>query len=463
MQENEFEKRVREMMEEFKISPRDTVWAKVEQHIPRQKRRRRWMIFIFLLTGLIVSGYFVYNNFYNDLKKSENVVVKNQGDKSKDNVSDNKKVDHSQTPVIKQENQIVNNIDKEKNNSAVLKNGSNKIISSDVKDEQSLNEQIKDVTSVTIERDRQPADQKKIIDESNVQPNISDDTSRHYTAVTDEGPEEQKNAVNMQGSKDSAETAMPITSNKKQTQKTKANKNWQFGITAFYGRSDMFENLLGIKLNSAPANYNADPSTVSGFPRNPVTVSKDIKAKGAFSLGVAVKKNFSSKSNLTIGLQYSEFQTEIETGVMEDSVAVFRFNNLSAAPAANLNTYYKPGAGYPRKNSYSFIQVPVIYEHSITKNKLLNWNAGASLSRLVTSNALVYDSYNQAYYHNNDLFRKTHITLLAGANTQFNLGQTLIHFGPQFQYGLTNLFKRNDYGSEHLFSWGLQAKIFLKK
>jgi len=92
-----------------------------------------------------------------------------------------------------------------------------------------------------------------------------------------------------------------------------------------------------------------------------------------------------------------------------------------------------------------------------------NWNAGASMSGLISSNAVVYDNYNQAYYNNNDLFRKVQITFLGGINTQFKLGSTAVHLGPQFQYGLTNLFKHDDYGTQHLFSMGLQANIFLKK
>ena len=126
---------------------------------------------------------------------------------------------------------------------------------------------------------------------------------------------------------------------------------------------------------------------------------------------------------------------------MKDSAVVFRYNNLTAAPAIGLNNYYEPGTGYLRKNSYSFIQIPIIYERSIAKNKLLNWNAGASMSGLISSNAVVYDNYNQAYYNNNDLFRKVQITFLGGINTQFKLGSTAVHLGPQFQYGLTNLFK----------------------
>jgi hypothetical protein len=220
----------------------------------------------------------------------------------------------------------------------------------------------------------------------------------------------------------------------------------------------VFQNLTTV---SAP--LSADQTGVSGFQRAARNISNNTKTKGAFSIGATVKKNLTAKSSLLIGIQYSKYQTEIETGPMKDSNVAFLYNNLNTAPTTNLNTFYKAGIGYPYKNNYSFIQIPILYEYSLMKNKLLNINGGIELGRLISSNALVYDSYNEAYYNNNDLFQKTQVSLLAGINTQFRVGKTSVGLGPQFRYGVTNLFKHNDYGSQLLFSWGLQANIFLKK
>jgi hypothetical protein len=454
MQENEFEKQVRDMMKEFKISPSDAVWKKVEQEIPKQKRGSRWMIFVFLLMALMVSGYFLYN-YYNRSIVMENVAAKNQNEKTKNNLNNNKKNEKRNASVTNQQNESSQKSEEEKNTTTITKKVNNDISLSITKGEQHLNKQSEKKETQTQLQSKVELEKNETINSIEVQKNIIEDTlNKNSVAVnaSEQKPDSTKNLL-----KDSTQPKATVSADKKRKLKNDANKKWQFGITAFYGRSDVFE-----KLNSSSVSFFANPGTGNGFPSNPVN-SSNIKAKDAFSLGVSIKKNISSKSSLRTGLQYSKFQTQIETGEMLNSTAVFRYNNLIAAPTASLNSFYKPGTGYPHKNSYSFIQIPVVYDRSITKNKLVNVDAGASLSRLIASNALIYDSYNRAYYNNNDLFEKTQLTFLAGINTQFKLGATSIDIGPQFQYGLTNLFKHNDYGNQHLFTLGLQANIFLKK
>src|SRR5262245_5483465 len=63
MRENEFEKRVQQQLEEFRLRPSGAVWEKVEEGI-RKKKKRRVVFFIFLLAGLSLlgySGYFLLN------------------------------------------------------------------------------------------------------------------------------------------------------------------------------------------------------------------------------------------------------------------------------------------------------------------------------------------------------------------------------------------------------------------
>jgi apolipoprotein N-acyltransferase len=62
MQENEFEKRLQEEMEEFRLRPSEVVWNKIEDEL-KKKKRRRVVFFIFLLAGLSLVGYSGYNLF----------------------------------------------------------------------------------------------------------------------------------------------------------------------------------------------------------------------------------------------------------------------------------------------------------------------------------------------------------------------------------------------------------------
>ena len=49
MQENEFEKKVRGLMDDLEIAPSAPVWDYVEKRIPKSNRRRRFIAFFFLL------------------------------------------------------------------------------------------------------------------------------------------------------------------------------------------------------------------------------------------------------------------------------------------------------------------------------------------------------------------------------------------------------------------------------
>ena len=65
MQENEFEKRLQEEMEEFRLRPSEDVWNKIEDEL-KKKKRRRVVFFIFLLAGLSLIGYSGYFLFTPD-------------------------------------------------------------------------------------------------------------------------------------------------------------------------------------------------------------------------------------------------------------------------------------------------------------------------------------------------------------------------------------------------------------
>src|SRR6516164_5198225 len=60
MQENEFEKQVKKMMESFKLSPSNSVWEKVDRRINGDKQKKRPFILL-LFMSLLIAGYFMYH------------------------------------------------------------------------------------------------------------------------------------------------------------------------------------------------------------------------------------------------------------------------------------------------------------------------------------------------------------------------------------------------------------------
>src|SRR5690242_798715 len=94
MPENEFEKQVKELMEELHFSPSAPVWERIKKRIS-EKKRRVWPIFFLFISVAILSGYF----FYADTKHhSQNI---------------NKNIEAAKTPTTKI---LPGNTSKEKNN-----------------------------------------------------------------------------------------------------------------------------------------------------------------------------------------------------------------------------------------------------------------------------------------------------------------------------------------------------------
>jgi adenylate kinase family enzyme len=60
MQENEFEKQLKDLMDEFKLVPSASVWEKVSRRLNEGKRKKRPFIFLWFF-GLLVAGYFMYH------------------------------------------------------------------------------------------------------------------------------------------------------------------------------------------------------------------------------------------------------------------------------------------------------------------------------------------------------------------------------------------------------------------
>ena len=80
--------------------------------------------------------------------------------------------------------------------------------------------------------------------------------------------------------------------------------------------------------------------------------------------------------------------------------------------------------------------------------RLVNW--------LVSSNALQYDSYNNVYFENNQLFNKIQWDAQTAILIGFPVHDHNIEIGPQIQYSLTSLLKNSNSYPGHLVYYGLK-------
>ena len=490
MPENDFEKQVKKTMEGFGLKPSEPVWNKIEAQLPRQDRRRRFIAFFFLFAGIIVCGYFFYNKWTKEGKAEHSISQTdnaNQPTKQQaDNIAQNKTNDSAIAITPQPETIATTPVNTKKENTETVIKANTTAVATNEKPQQQFissqkfyKEEKRDNVlpalsdSINTEIKKQPvipnnAQVENTVDNKNK--NLSDEKNNTISSdslIIDKATPSLAAADSIQNKllKDSSETAIAKT--KKQSIKLTNTKKWQWGISALYGRSDIVESLLGTSQNKS-LSYDYVP----GFPatgelqQSSYTPSKEIKAKAAFSIGVNFKKPLSKKSSFITGLQYTKYNTSIETGNVKDSTIVFTYGNLNSAPQTSLSRFYASGAGVQHINSYQLLQLPLIYEQRFTKsNRLtLNWNAGLSITQLLSNNALILDYTNQAFYHNNAFYRKTQVDVLAGFNVQFATGKkAIMNVGPQLQYSLSNLLKSSDYGNQHFINYGIKAGIFFRK
>ncbi|CAN5583040.1 hypothetical protein BH10BAC2_BH10BAC2_10930 [soil metagenome] len=474
MQENEFEKKVRGLMDDLEIAPAAPVWDYVEKRIPKSNRRRRFIAFFLLLAGFTVCGYFVYHKFSNDkinnnaATAATEVAVTGNGEEYNSANHNSTLKDGSTTATTGTDTNIVT-ISRDNGERLSLK----KLATNSL---QITNEYGRQINIVNATIAQAESDHAITTDESTtsilqpVQDGKNDVISSIEPGEVIAGTDTIHTAFMEQP--DTATTALTTSDTVKESKQAKQkinniSKKLYWGVSGFYGRSDVVENISFITVDKS---YSWDGNLSSGNGNNYSndslrydSQSKNVIAKSVYSIGINVRKPLSSRSSITTGIEFMHMNTQIQTGMPKDSTAVFYYNNSQTA--TRLENFYRPGIGSSQVNKYTIIQVPLLLNYRLNKNSKLplSLDAGLSFTRVISSNALVYDSYNLAYYKNDELLRKTQVHLLGGFNTAFTFrNSSSLVLGPQFQYGLTGLVKNNS-SAQHFFVWGLQARYYIKK
>jgi hypothetical protein len=204
--------------------------------------------------------------------------------------------------------------------------------------------------------------------------------------------------------------------------------------------------------SSSSASFSS-PSNGGGVTTGQPTVSgspSDVKPGFAFSGGLSLRRYMSDVVSLEAGIRYSYSSTSIQVGQKRDNAAAVQLG-LPSFSGYYTNTSAATRTGYTYTNQYHFIEIPVRAQFLCGPQSPLSFNTGLSIGRLLASNALQYDASKNVYYKDNSFFNKTQLTLSAGADIRLWRKKAMpVEIGPRLQYGLTNLFKENIYGSRHL-------------
>jgi len=484
MQENEFEKQLKKMMDGFYVSPSSSVWEKVSRRL-NEKRRRKTPLFFLLAAGLIVTGaitYFIYQQNY----QNKNASLANKNISSTNN---NKFKDSGNS--LKQNSSLQNNITPSAGNSSVQLQYdktlySKESVSGNKKSDLVVREKISRGLNIIIhpqtnnkaviqENDKQIAVKNNYNSNSNnLQAINSNETSLPTTSANNENDpiKAQSNHLTefIKSSQNNSQTTSQndLHSSVLKSQQTSKNKNyiipkWQIGFTAFYGKSNLngklaeADNITASYLNFNPGMMR--PSDTIPVNQHPFSGSK------AYAFGITVQKRIFKNSFISSGLNFTHLAVKASIDKRINSAYVVQPSNTISNFYA-VNNYYQAGQSATFTSKYNFIELPVNFQQYFfhSKQTSLSYNIGFSVRRLISSDELIYNSAGNIYFSKNDLLNKIQFQVNGGFNFAIKTSKSSSFFiGPQISYSLSNYLKNADNGNFHFVNYGVQAGFLLHK
>lgn len=458
--QNNFERDVRQKMNELKLLPSAAVWERVEVEIKEEKRKRRGL-FWFLLAGLLLlgSGIFLYEQqashhssttkepaVQSPLKpvdEQANVYPHDVNDQSigreKQNISSQQKTTTS-TPRNNRKQSAAKSFHAQtkpsfvvqQNNPAVNKPPGAKRLQSGVVLQQKASPSI-----------------------SSSKPDVSStisSTSRQTTVI----PSTPVTVDSTTNKKEEQQNALPKVDSflkKKIASASKWRRQLLFdaGISG-YAEGPLFQGFNSGARNTSSFALNSGAPTTPTLAAQPSTITPGVR----FSVGFAATKSLSKRWDLSFGLQYAYASTHQKVGDKKAADTAVQFT----ADKAVANGYYPNTGTNNYINRFHSIEVPV----SLSFKPSLRWplyvSMGAAYGRLLSTNALTFSSASNLYYENKANYLRNALSLSASAQAQFfGKKKTSLRTGPFVQYNLLKLRQENSNGTPHLLSAGLRTAV----
>lgn len=499
MPENEFEKQVQERMAELRLRPDASVWENIEAEL-RGKKRRRVLVYICLLAGLLLlgySGYFLTSSHGNKPvvhqkstgpsetsspgsstlpSQTGHEVVSSPAEKS-DRISRKESTPGDETtssvaPAVKSSSEKDNtsneSITRTRVNAPAArseKNSAGKPVRKKTSvAESSLAGNTTVSTAVVSPANKQQNSNEPQLQQQKVPIDTPSVALASPAPINENNPEEEvKNST--------ADTAADLTSivapadSSTQAAGGKKNKKVKWAADMSAGASSnnsgsVFGNGLAFA-DAAPPPLTSTPGA-GGAPSPVVMPRSDIKAGPSFRIGILAEMQLTKKSSIASGLQYVYMSNKLKVGSYNPGQNMF---NNYAMQQVSVSGIYGGTHTQDFTNRYHFIQIPLQYRLQLGTGKgaPLSLNAGLSASYLVASNALVYSSSQGGiYYHDMDAFNRFHLnfntgfSLLFGGNRRWQWS-----IGPELSFDLTRIAKEAYDQKQHLFYGGLGARIYL--
>lgn len=504
MPANDFEKKAKQLLDEVSIRPNEQVWIEVEKRI-RERKRRRWFIILPLIAGLMLGGYFIARqyNVKNDKrepftitghiakaqdaaktdsykKPGETIAVKNNKKQEAINPVFDKKSFQKlhQTDNNQQKNKSAwanvvtkDNISKSKfetNTRAVKKQKTGTIKPENYEPvtgpgniavKRVVRPEADKKTEIIIQpANNNTADNKLIKAEEKDTFKLSENKSEKKSIKTDSVFADNIPVAAKISLADSTASFEKAAVNKKSRQ---GKNNWNLGLMFNAGVSNVSNQFFSLDLNKNNEEK-ALANLSTGGPSAPTYYYPSSNYKAfAFEAGAFVQKEISKRSIISIGLNYSLYQTKIKTGNFVYATNVQASNSIFYA---NVRPGNAAAGSIDYHSKLQYFELPVNYAVRLTRNKKLPfyWNGGISAGLLLGSNYLHYDTASQGiYFKDNSLLRKVSFNLQTGIGFTLASNSSIpFTIGPSVQFGLTNILKK-DSDKRYVLFGGIKMQMLL--
>lgn len=516
MQENEFEKQVKQKMDEFHLRPSAPVWLEIRKQLIN-RRRRRLLLFIPMLALVLAGGYYTRLTFFTGKKISSanetNTINTERGNEINKLLPVPGNKNTNTTAVTAEEDKTVK---EEKKNRPVMKekreaskdssfrikksitegpakgtqNPKSPVRSSDnskshlvqIKIKKALNSKVahdhlaeKNKTDKAADNNKQSAvnsgsrkDDAFALKPGKVNNSIEDIALAYKMVPADNNPVVIDPDIEQNRMTDSLSPSLLTAINLPRFEtKNSDPKKWKAGFTFAVGASSRANKPWQINSSEAEKSLPAALGMLSssgGVVNGGVFVlpPSEVKAGVAFKAGIVVAKTISKRFDISSGLLYSYSSDHIQVGKSISS---------SAAASSYLNFDVRNQSSYTSiqnsdyTNKYHFIELPFSVSYNLTgKWRVpLVLNTGVSISRLISTNALLYDAaWGGIYYDGKEDINKTQVNISAGFSFRFgNKSGWQWNIGPKIYVSTTKLFTNAYDDNKHPLYGGLHMQVLL--
>ncbi|MDB5209475.1 MAG: hypothetical protein JWQ30_302 [Sediminibacterium sp.] len=493
MADKSFEQQVKEELSALRLKPDASVWPIVEAALHKE-RKRRWLVWLFLLAGGAGAAFWGYNHFSQDgetrIAKIPAQIRSSQKEETKEilktedtkqaisKIQIQKRTEEPATTSVASGEPMKNRTGLHQTVNHIDKNIPAKVQTShDVLAEKNTQSRVLLKSKDTNQNYDDPKPSSATITTRATDNDISGDNRKGIekeTPVTKQNTRPKDSALVSNGNEEKTKQAEtpPVTPTLQNeapaapaTVSTKKNK-WQWSIVAEAGSGGLRKSL---PVGFSTANDFA-VSTPNNSNNNQAFAGKEptIKDAPAFGIQLQATKQISKKHRLGISAGYSLLQTRMNVGKRVDSALTSAFNGTAAwfstlTGSVYSSYYYNSTDSIAYTSKYHFLRLgaDLFTPFRLFKKIDLQWQLGAGINILAATNGLHFDPVTRKLFSNNALYTKTQSYISTGIDLSIGK-EPFLYIGPHWQYSLSNLTSQPG-GGQHLFLSAVRASFVLPK